>query len=482
MLEVSLTTVIFTLLYLIPTIFLLTPPEARRLSFERPILTGLCYLGVVSAFLLVPISFRLFVVMFVFVGLFTWRLSLNAIQVIWLFFFVFIMSSLAEAAVAFGNIWLKIPNVQSAPFAISLMILIILILSWAFQKPIHHLIESSRRSSKGLKITLPIIMVSGASILSLFNLLTGTNNGIYNFQPWIYWTFSITFSLFVALGAYFADRYFKKQAEIIMLREQVSQSFSAKTAFSAFEASVEYDLMTSDFGQMLVDAYDIHERIYEGQNSQIYKLSHKDTKASHTLKAMPVSEGICSDLTPLKAIEVPGIANVLRHGKGERFTYSIKPYYEGISLSQWVHEKGALTEEEALKLTIQIKKILLRLHALTPPMVFRDVKPSNILIQPDGNVLLVDVETARKVRDESKSDTIIVGTRGYAPPEQYGFSQTGTYSDIYALGATAYFMTTGQAPSYDEVFASDQPFKGLSKAFSDYIRGCMMFDPALRRW
>ncbi|MBE0450739.1 MAG: hypothetical protein IBX70_07825 [Clostridia bacterium] len=278
--------------------------------------------------------------------------------------------------------------------AIIFAIFLSIIISLSIRTRVHGFIERASRSPKGFQITLPILMASGALVLTFYNILMIGSGKAFEAESWIFWSFFISFSLFVFLGAFFADRYYKRHAEVFMLREQVSQNFNVKSAFSAFEASVEYDLMTSDFGQILIDQYDIKERIYEGQNSQIYILKDKDNDALATLKAMPKSEGVFS-------------------------------------------------ESDVFLITDQIKSILRKLHSQSPPIVFRDVKPSNILLKPNGDVVQIDIETSRKILRKNHSDTVIVGTRGYAPPEQFGFSQTGIYSDIYALGATAYFMATG---------------------------------------
>lgn len=478
--------IISSTIFLTFSILILTPPKARRLYIEKPIGTVISYLLSILAFIIVPVSFRLFVVMFVFVGLFTWRLKLNVLQVTWLFFFIFMSGAVAEAVF---SIFIHILNlthyVGITPYNwiahISLAFFSVVI-SLSIRTRVHGFVERASRSPKGFQITLPILMASGALVLTFYNILMIGNGKIFETESWIFWSFFISFSLFVFLGAFFADRYYKKHAEVFMLREQVSQNLNVKSAFSAFEASVEYDLMTSDFGQVLIVQYDIKERIYEGQNSQIYILKDKDSDALTTLKAMPNSEGVFSDLTSLKSLEVPGIAKLISWGRGERYTYSIKPYFDGISLSEWVEKNGVFSESDVFLITDQIKSILHKLHSQSPPVVFRDVKPSNILLRPNGDVVLIDIETSRKIVRKNHSDTVIVGTRGYAPPEQFGFSQTGIHSDIYALGATAYFMATGETPDYETVFASDQPFKGLSKKLCDFIRGCMHFDPALRQW
>ena len=132
--------------------------------------------------------------------------------------------------------------------------------------------------------------------------------------------------------------------------------------------------------------------------------------------------------------------------------YLVMEYVEGETLEENLqkHPNG-IPKETVLKWAEALCDVLSYLHSRTPPIIFRDIKPGNIMVTRDGWIKLVDFGIAR-IFDPAKSrDTIEMGTVGYAPPEQYGKGQTDARSDIYALGATLHHLLTGRDPG-------EQPF------------------------
>lgn len=122
----------------------------------------------------------------------------------------------------------------------------------------------------------------------------------------------------------------------------------------------------------------------------------------------------------------------------------IEEYIHGMSLEERVDKTGALPEGEALGLMIDLCGILEKLHGAVPPIIHRDIKPSNIMISTDGVLKLIDFNAARQVSSgKGEKDTRLMGTRGFAAPEQYGFSQSDQRTDIYALGVTLTYILTG---------------------------------------
>ena len=114
---------------------------------------------------------------------------------------------------------------------------------------------------------------------------------------------------------------------------------------------------------------------------------------------------------------------------------------------------SGLSAKEAENIMVQLCSALEAIHKLG--IVHRDVKPSNILLCSDGNIKLIDFEAARIFKDDSENDTCYLGTRGYAPPEQYGFAQTDFRADIYAAGQTmkALFGELSEKPQYKRIIA-----------------------------
>ncbi|MFQ6101778.1 MAG: protein kinase [Anaerolineae bacterium] len=130
--------------------------------------------------------------------------------------------------------------------------------------------------------------------------------------------------------------------------------------------------------------------------------------------------------------------------------YLVMEFIEGQTLEeiQKAAPEGQLPEEQALGWTVQICTVLDYLHSHDPPVIFRDLKPSNVMITPRGQVKLIDFGVARLFNPAKGTDTLKMGTAGYAPPEQYaGKGQTTPRSDVYALGATLHELLTGEDPT-----------------------------------
>ena len=131
--------------------------------------------------------------------------------------------------------------------------------------------------------------------------------------------------------------------------------------------------------------------------------------------------------------------------EGERY-YLVMDYVDGRNLKEYRESNTVIDKEQITKIISQICNVLAYLHSQKPPIIFRDLKPSNIMITDNSTIKLIDFGIARIFKESQKSDTVIVGTPGFAPPEQYGKRQTDERSDIYSLGATLYYLLTGEVP------------------------------------
>jgi len=132
----------------------------------------------------------------------------------------------------------------------------------------------------------------------------------------------------------------------------------------------------------------------------------------------------------------------------QRF-YLVMEYVQGETLAEQVlHASDGLPQEQVLACAYQLCDVLDYLHNQTPPVVFRDLKPGNVMLTADGTVKLIDFGIARLFDPSKKTDTLKMGTAGYAPPEQYaGQGQTSPLSDIYSLGVTLHELMTGDDPT-----------------------------------
>lgn len=138
----------------------------------------------------------------------------------------------------------------------------------------------------------------------------------------------------------------------------------------------------------------------------------------------------------------------------EQFTeggrsYLVMDFIEGDTLEEHLEKLGnvKMPVEKTLGIALQLCSVIDYLHTRQPPIVFRDIKPGNIMLTPSGHVYLIDFGIARHFKPGQEKDTTALGSSGYAPPEQYGKSQTTTRADIYSLGATLHQLLTGDNPS-----------------------------------
>ncbi len=134
----------------------------------------------------------------------------------------------------------------------------------------------------------------------------------------------------------------------------------------------------------------------------------------------------------------------------------IEEYIPGDTLEE-ILARGTLPESRVIAISIALCDILSSFHSCSPPIVNRDIKPSNIKITPDGVVKLVDLNAAKPCRSDASRDTVLIGTQGYAAPEQYGFGPSSVLTDIYAMGVLMNVMLTGELPGVSPAFGRMRP-------------------------
>ncbi len=150
----------------------------------------------------------------------------------------------------------------------------------------------------------------------------------------------------------------------------------------------------------------------------------------------------------LKKNPHPLFAKIFYCAESETDTVVVEEFIIGETMSE---RENLLTEVEARKILLQMCDGLKFLHGLG--IIHRDIKPSNLILQSGGNIRLIDFDAARTVKDNQSVDTNLLGTKGYAPPEQYGFGQTDSRSDIYSLGKTMLELTGDNCGSLKKILA-----------------------------
>lgn len=129
-------------------------------------------------------------------------------------------------------------------------------------------------------------------------------------------------------------------------------------------------------------------------------------------------------------------------------SYLVMEYVEGKTLLQMLSENDMrpIPIAQVVAYARQLCEILAYLHQQHPPIIFRDLKPSNVMVTETGHIYLIDFGIARLFKEGQQQDTVLFGSPGYAPPEQHGIAQTNQRSDLYALGATLHYCLTGRDP------------------------------------
>lgn len=172
----------------------------------------------------------------------------------------------------------------------------------------------------------------------------------------------------------------------------------------------------------------------------------------------------------IKANPLPGIPRIIEVVESDHHLSIIEEYVSGQSLREVMDERGPLPLDFVLTCARQLCEVLRPLHNLTPPVVHRDIKPSNILLTSAGQLYLVDLNAAKETERAKERDTVLIGTFGYAAPEQYGFSPSMPTADIYAIGVLLNEMLTGSPPQRE---MCSGPLCGV-------IQKCIQMEPSLR--
>lgn len=211
-----------------------------------------------------------------------------------------------------------------------------------------------------------------------------------------------------------------------------------------------------EIGSLVDGKYKILNQVGHGGMSVVYLAMNEKANKQWAIKEVRkdgvkdfevVKQSLVAETDMLKKLShpnLPSIVDVIEDN--ERFLI-VMDYIQGNALSTALEEYGAQPQEEVIHWARQLCDVLGYLHSQKPPIIYRDMKPANVMLKPDGNVTLIDFGTAREFKEKNLEDTTCLGTVGYAAPEQFGgMGQTDARTDIYCLGATLYHLVTGMNP------------------------------------
>lgn len=183
-----------------------------------------------------------------------------------------------------------------------------------------------------------------------------------------------------------------------------------------------------------------------GQAKEFETLLVQDTMNGKIAVRKKVTPEALKIYRRLQLIHHPGLVNIIESLPCEEtYGYVIEEYVSGETLEALLEKEGVLSEERTIELVSQLLLIVIEIHKMN--IVHRDISPKNILISTDGIVKLIDFGIARTPKESQTRDTTVLGTVGYASPEQFGFQQTDVRADIYAVGILMNVMLTGKMPN-----------------------------------
>lgn len=211
------------------------------------------------------------------------------------------------------------------------------------------------------------------------------------------------------------------------------------------------------------EEYDMVRLIKKSEWGEVSLIRHRDSGTRFIFRHFYGNSAVYQKLLNISCSNLPQIMEV---GEKEQRTALLEEYVQGDTLGE-ILEGGLLTTAEAKQIARQLCCALWVLHSMG--VVHRDVKPDNVIIR-GSEAVLIDFDASRIYKNETQEDTQILGTTGFAAPEQYGLSQSDGRADIYALGVLLNIMLTGEHPSR----------KLASGRMGRIVQRCTMVNPAKR--
>lgn len=241
-------------------------------------------------------------------------------------------------------------------------------------------------------------------------------------------------------------------------------------------------------GSVLGGRYHVIRKIGTGGMSHVYlaedlKLPGKKWAVKENVSRPEFHGSIVSEaetLITLQHSRLPHIVDFFAPDE-EGYSYLVMDFIDGITLQEYLHQKKfQIPVNTITRIIHQIMEVLDYLHGLTPPMIYRDLKPSNIMIAQHDEIRLIDFGIARKYKLSGNEDTVKLGTIGFAAPEQFGSGQTDARSDLYSLGALFLYMSTRGAHS-EWIAGVEQLLRNDSvRKYIPVMRRLLRYEPQAR--
>lgn len=231
-----------------------------------------------------------------------------------------------------------------------------------------------------------------------------------------------------------------------------------------------------EIGSVIDDTYKILNVVGKGGMSIVYLARNERANKQWAIKEIfksdykdfEIDKKEINMMKKLKHSHLPSIVDVI---EGNGSLLIVMDYIEGRSLDQILKEQGAQPEHLVIEWAKQLCDVLIYLHSREPAIIYRDMKPANVMLKPDGTITLIDFGAAREYKPQNAKDTVSLGTRGYAAPEQYeGHGQSDARTDIYCLGVMLFQLLTGENPHHLQAIRNINA--GLSSGLEAIIEKC----------
>lgn len=246
----------------------------------------------------------------------------------------------------------------------------------------------------------------------------------------------------------------------------------------------------ADIGAVIQGKYEILKLIGKGGMSKVYLAMDQNLNKQWAVKEIEkrawdrnnqvVVQSAMAEANMMKKLDHPTLPRIVDIIDKEDVIYVVMDYIEGEPLSNVLAKHGAQPQERVIEWAKQLCRVLDYLHTCNPPIIYRDMKPANIMLQPNGNVKLIDFGIAREYKEQNLADTVSLGTKGYAAPEQFGGrGQTDARTDVYCLGVTLYHLLTGKNPCEPpyEIYPIRYWKPQLSSGLESVVQKCTQLNP-----
>lgn len=248
-----------------------------------------------------------------------------------------------------------------------------------------------------------------------------------------------------------------------------------------------------EIGSLVDGKYKILSEIGHGGMSVVYMAINEKANKTWAVKEVrkdgkmdfnTVRQGLMAEIETLKKLKHPNLPSIVDVIEDEDSFIIVMDYIEGRSLDKIIEENGAQPEAYVVEWAKQLCDVFGYLHSRTPAIIYRDMKPANVMLKPDGNIMVIDFGTAKNYEIDL-GETTGIGTIGYAAPEQYigsGLGRTDARTDIYCLGITMYHLLTNVDPCKNLI--SDKSIRAVNPALSHgldaIIQKCTQYQPSDR--